>query len=72
MLRLGDRVGREGLIGEDAFEQAVETVRRFRSIAEAEGATEIVALGTAALREALDAFLEKTQEIMTGYITVNL
>ena len=54
MLRLGDRVGRDGLIGEDAFAPAVETVRRFRSIAEAEGATEIVALGTAALREALD------------------
>jgi exopolyphosphatase/guanosine-5'-triphosphate,3'-diphosphate pyrophosphatase len=54
MLRLGDRVGRDGLIGEEAFGSAVDTVRRFRAIAEAEGSTEIHALGTAALREARD------------------
>jgi exopolyphosphatase/guanosine-5'-triphosphate,3'-diphosphate pyrophosphatase len=54
MLRLGDRVGRDGAIGEEVFEEAVEVVRRFRALAEAEGATEIRALGTAALREARD------------------
>jgi exopolyphosphatase/guanosine-5'-triphosphate,3'-diphosphate pyrophosphatase len=54
MLRLGDRVGRDGMIGEEAYPEVVEAVRRFKSIADAEGATEIVALGTAALREALD------------------
>ncbi len=54
MLRLGDLVAREGMIVGAAADQAVETVRRFRALAEAEGATEIVALGTAALREALN------------------
>lgn len=54
MLRLGDRVGRDGVIGADLFDRAVEAVRRFRALAEAEGATEIRALGTAALREARD------------------
>jgi exopolyphosphatase/guanosine-5'-triphosphate,3'-diphosphate pyrophosphatase len=48
MLRLGDRVGRDGMIGEDVYPLIVETVRRFKSIAEAEGATEVLALGTAA------------------------
>jgi exopolyphosphatase / guanosine-5'-triphosphate,3'-diphosphate pyrophosphatase len=52
MLRLGDVVAREGSIPEPAVDVAVETVRRFRVLAESEGATEIVALGTAALREA--------------------
>jgi exopolyphosphatase/guanosine-5'-triphosphate,3'-diphosphate pyrophosphatase len=52
-LRLGDRIGRDGMIG-DAADDAVAVVRRFKSLAEAEGATEIIALGTAALREAKD------------------
>ena len=52
-LRLGDRIGRDGAIG-DAADAAVETVQRFRSLAEAEGATEVIALGTASLREASD------------------
>jgi exopolyphosphatase/guanosine-5'-triphosphate,3'-diphosphate pyrophosphatase len=54
MLRLGDRVGRDGAIGEDLYPTAVAVVRRFKALAEAEGATEIRALGTAALREARD------------------
>jgi exopolyphosphatase / guanosine-5'-triphosphate,3'-diphosphate pyrophosphatase len=52
-LRLGDRIGRDGMIG-DAADAAVETVQRFRALAEAEGADEIIALGTASLREAQD------------------
>ena len=54
MLRLGDLVARTGAIGEEATARAVEVVRRFRSVAEAQHADEIVALGTAALREAID------------------
>ena len=54
MLRLGDLVARTGEIGEEGASRAVEVVRRFRSIAEAQHADEIVALGTAALREAVD------------------
>jgi exopolyphosphatase/guanosine-5'-triphosphate,3'-diphosphate pyrophosphatase len=52
MLRLGDVVAREGLLTEEAIEQAVEVVGRFRAIAETNGADEVDAYGTAALREA--------------------
>jgi exopolyphosphatase/guanosine-5'-triphosphate,3'-diphosphate pyrophosphatase len=52
MLRLGDVVAREGLLTEEAVKSAVEVVRRFRTIAETHGVEELVAYGTAALREA--------------------
>ena len=52
MLRLGDVVAREGRLTEDAVEAAVDTVRRFKTIAEAHRVDEIVAMATAALREA--------------------
>ena len=49
MLRLGDTVSRTGSISPDALERVISTVRRFASLAEANGATEIVARATAAL-----------------------
>jgi exopolyphosphatase/guanosine-5'-triphosphate,3'-diphosphate pyrophosphatase len=52
MLRLGDVVAREGRLDEDSIRRAVEVVGRFKTIADTTGATEIVAYGTAALREA--------------------
>jgi len=52
MLRLGDVVAREGRLTEESIDQAVEVVRRFRAIAETQGADEVDAYGTAALREA--------------------
>src|SRR5579875_734366 len=52
MLRLGDVVAREGRLTDEAVESAIEVVRRFRTLAEAQGAEELVAYGTAALREA--------------------
>jgi len=52
MLRLGDVVAREGRLTEEAIAAAIETVRRFKAMAEIERADEIVAMGTAALREA--------------------
>ncbi|MFN8036750.1 MAG: Ppx/GppA phosphatase family protein [Acidimicrobiia bacterium] len=52
MLRLGDVVGREGTLTPAAADQAVATVRRFRMLAEAAGATEIVACATSAIRTA--------------------
>lgn len=52
MLRLGDVVSREGAITPDAADAAVVTVRRFRLLAEAAGATEILARATSALRTA--------------------
>lgn len=52
VLRLGDVVAREKRLGEEAIEQAVDVVRRFRAMAENACADELVAYGTAALREA--------------------
>ncbi len=52
MLRLGDVVSRHGSIPTTAADQAVATVRRFRLLAEAAGATEILAKATAAIRRA--------------------
>ena len=46
MLRLGDVVSRHGTIPLTAADQAVATVRRFRLLAEAAGATEILAKAT--------------------------
>jgi exopolyphosphatase/guanosine-5'-triphosphate,3'-diphosphate pyrophosphatase len=52
MLRLGDVVSRRGAIPPTAAEQAVATVRRFRLLADAAGATEILAKATSAIRRA--------------------
>ncbi|MEP6623375.1 MAG: Ppx/GppA phosphatase family protein [Acidimicrobiia bacterium] len=52
MLRLGDVVSREGLVTAEAADNAVATMRRFRLLAEAAGATEILAYATSALRTA--------------------
>lgn len=52
MLRLGDVVARLGFLDDEAICRAIEVVRRFRAIAEAHGVEELVAYGTAALREA--------------------
>ncbi|HEX6595615.1 MAG TPA: hypothetical protein VF045_01680, partial [Acidimicrobiales bacterium] len=52
MLRLGDVVARTGRLSDDAVEQALETVRRFRALSEAAGVEQIVACATSAIREA--------------------
>ena len=52
MLRLGDVVSREGALTGLAADQVVATVRRFRMLSEAAGATEIVACATSAIRTA--------------------
>lgn len=52
MLRLGDAVAREGRVNDGLVEAAVATVRRFRKLAEAAGATEILACATSAIRTA--------------------
>src|SRR6476646_6826461 len=49
MLRLGDGVSREGMITPEAADAAVATMRRFRLMAEAAGATEFLACATSAL-----------------------
>ncbi len=55
ILRLADNVTRNGRIGKDAADQAVEVVGRFRALAESVDAHEIVACATSALREAEDS-----------------
>lgn len=64
MLRLGDVVARTGAIGEEATERAVGVIRRFRAVFEAQRTDEVVALGTAALREAVDGvrFVDRVRE----------
>jgi exopolyphosphatase/guanosine-5'-triphosphate,3'-diphosphate pyrophosphatase len=52
MIRLGDVVSREGRITEPAAEVVVATIRRFRLLAEAAGATELHACATSAVRSA--------------------
>ncbi len=52
MLLLGEVVARLGFLDEESIERAVEVVGRFRTMAETAGAGEMVAYGTAALREA--------------------
>jgi exopolyphosphatase/guanosine-5'-triphosphate,3'-diphosphate pyrophosphatase len=52
MLRLGEVVARHGHIPAAAADAAVASVRRFRQLAEAAGAVEVVACATSALRRA--------------------
>jgi exopolyphosphatase/guanosine-5'-triphosphate,3'-diphosphate pyrophosphatase len=52
VLRLGDVVAREGVVPEDAGRRAIETVARFRALADAMEVDEVVACATSAIREA--------------------
>ncbi len=52
MLRLGDVVSREGRVTDEAAARAVDTIRRFKAIADSTGAEQIAACATAAIREA--------------------
>jgi exopolyphosphatase/guanosine-5'-triphosphate,3'-diphosphate pyrophosphatase len=52
MLRLGDDVTRNGRISSAAADQAVGSVRRLKQLADALGATEVLAKATSALRSA--------------------
>src|SRR5690242_12069973 len=52
MLRLGDEVSRHGRITDGTLAHAVDTVRRFKRIADADGAVEVIAKATSAIRSA--------------------
>ncbi|MDQ3708225.1 MAG: hypothetical protein M3387_02770, partial [Actinomycetota bacterium] len=52
MLRLGDVVAKDGAITGSAADGAVATVRRYRALADAAGAVEMVTCATSAMREA--------------------
>ena len=76
MLRLGDVVGRHGCIPPTAADQAVATIRRFRLLAEAADAEEVLARATSAIRratngaEVVDRIEEETGvevEVISGH-----
>src|SRR3712207_4070833 len=52
MLRLGDEVSRYGRVTEAGLQKAIETVRRLKRIADADGAVEVIAKATSAIRSA--------------------
>jgi exopolyphosphatase/guanosine-5'-triphosphate,3'-diphosphate pyrophosphatase len=63
MIRLGDVVARRGAISDGAADVAVETVRRFKLLADAAGATETHACATSAIRQATngDALVDRIE-----------
>lgn len=64
MLRLGDFVSRSGRIGPVAIERAVAAIDRLCHVASAQGVSDVVAVATAAIREAADGalFVETVRE----------
>ena len=52
MLRLGDVVSREGRVTEAALARVIATIRRFKSLADSQGVTELASCATSAIREA--------------------
>jgi exopolyphosphatase/guanosine-5'-triphosphate,3'-diphosphate pyrophosphatase len=67
MIRLGDVVARRGRITSAAADMAVQTVRRFKLLAEAAGVTEVHACATSAIRQATngDSLVDRI-EAQTG------
>jgi exopolyphosphatase / guanosine-5'-triphosphate,3'-diphosphate pyrophosphatase len=65
VVRLGHDTLREGYLAPAAIERAAETIRRFRSIAQARGAEAVLATATASVREARNA-PEFVEEIERG------
>lgn len=63
VVRLGHNTLREGRLSPATTESAVDCIGRFRSIAEARGATRVVAVATASVREANNAatFIEEVE-----------
>jgi exopolyphosphatase / guanosine-5'-triphosphate,3'-diphosphate pyrophosphatase len=63
VVRLGHDTLREGFLSAEAVGRAAETVKRFRSIAEARGAERVLAIATASVREATNAaeFIEEVE-----------
>ncbi|MGH3664734.1 MAG: Ppx/GppA phosphatase family protein, partial [Egibacteraceae bacterium] len=61
MLRLGDVVARQGRITDVAADAALETLRRFKALAQVTDCVELVACATSAIRESAnrDAFVAR-------------
>src|ERR1700741_4513859 len=52
MLRLGDEVARDGHISETSIRRVVESAHNMKQLADASGATEVIAKATSAIRSA--------------------
>ena len=63
VVRLGHNTLREGQFSPETVERAIDCIGRFRSIAEARGATRVVTVATASVREASNAaeFIEEVE-----------
>jgi exopolyphosphatase / guanosine-5'-triphosphate,3'-diphosphate pyrophosphatase len=63
VVRLGHDTLRAGRLSPTAIERGIDCLNRFRSIAEARGATEVITVATASVREADNAleFIEEAQ-----------
>jgi exopolyphosphatase/guanosine-5'-triphosphate,3'-diphosphate pyrophosphatase len=63
VVRLGHDTLREGFLSPEAIERAADTIKRFRSIAEARGAETTLAIATASVREARNSaeFIEEVE-----------
>lgn len=63
VVRLGHDTLREGVFAPEAIERAADSIKRFRSIAEARGAGTMLAIATATVREARNAaeFIEEVE-----------
>ncbi len=55
VVRLGHDTLREGHLNQAAIKRAADSIKRFRSIAEARGAEQIITIATASVREAYNA-----------------
>ena len=75
VVRLGHDTLREGHLAPAAIQRAANCIKRFRSIAEARGATHVIAIATASVREAnnSDEFIKEVErqtgvcvEILSG------
>jgi exopolyphosphatase / guanosine-5'-triphosphate,3'-diphosphate pyrophosphatase len=68
MLRLGDVVAKHGEIGPEAMADAIEVLTHFKTIVDARHCDEVIAFGTAAIREASDGeeFIELARRA-TGF-----
>ncbi len=76
MARLGESVDDKGQIARDKFKLALETVRKYQKLAKNQGAEEILAIATEALREARNSqdFIEAVKretgievQLISGY-----
>ncbi len=71
-VRLGHDTLRAGLLAPDAVERAADCIKRFHSIAEARGAEQVIAIATAAVREARNAraFIKQVKQRTGVHIDV--